>query len=68
MGQVGKLGYFGVRFRTKKYAVSYFSAESEAIALRPTEKRPQVQERGTVVEDLNAGGEGLLSRRRYSCA
>ena len=38
MGQVGKLGYFGVRFRTKKYAVSYFSAESEAIALRPTEK------------------------------
>src|SRR5260221_10323221 len=42
-----RLGYFGVRFRTKKYAVSYFSAESEAIALRPTEKRPQVQERGT---------------------
>jgi len=33
-----RCGYFKVRFRTKKYAVSYFLAESEAIALRPTER------------------------------
>jgi hypothetical protein len=33
-----RCGYFEVRFRTKKYAVSYFLAESEAIALRPTER------------------------------
>src|SRR5208282_6380092 len=30
--------YFEVRFRAEKYGVPYFLAESEAIALRPTEK------------------------------
>ena len=30
--------YFEVRFRAKKYGVPYFLAESEAIALRPTER------------------------------
>jgi hypothetical protein len=30
--------YFGVRFRTEKYAVPYFLAESEATVLRPTER------------------------------
>src|ERR1700757_2727082 len=30
--------YFEVRFRAEKYGVPYFLAESEAIALRPTER------------------------------
>jgi hypothetical protein len=34
-------------FERKNVLCHIFSAESEAIALRPTEKRPQVQERGT---------------------
>src|ERR1700721_4162682 len=41
-------GYFEVRFRTEKYGVPYFLAESEAIALRPTERgrRSKSAERG----------------------
>src|SRR6202035_5207457 len=40
--------YFEVRFRAEKYGVPYFLAESEAIALRPTERgrRSKSAERG----------------------
>src|SRR5580700_9653668 len=40
--------YFEVRFRAEKYGVPYFLAESEAIALRPTERgrRCKSAERG----------------------
>jgi len=40
--------YFEVRFRAEKYGVPYFLAESEAIALRPTERgrRRKSAERG----------------------
>ena len=49
--------YFEVRFRAKKYGVPYFLAESEAIALRPTEKgrRSKSPEKTSGVEDLNGG-------------
>ena len=41
-------GYFEIRFRAEKYGVPHFLAESEAIALRPTEKvrRSKSAERG----------------------
>src|SRR5271166_5063223 len=40
--------YLEVRFRAEKYGVPYFLAESEAIALRPTERgrRSKSAERG----------------------
>jgi hypothetical protein len=57
-------GYFEVRFRTKKYAVSYFSGRKRSKAKRPTEKRSQVQERVPAVEDLN-GGTPSFSRGRH---
>src|ERR1700738_182071 len=40
--------YFEVRFRAEKYGLPYFLAESEAIALRPTERgrRSKSAERG----------------------
>src|ERR1700730_13809422 len=65
--------YFEVRFRTEKYGVPYFLAESEAKQSDPRKEAVGARARHAV-EDLNGGhrlaalGVGRLSRRRYSCA
>jgi hypothetical protein len=40
-----------IRFRTKKYAVSYFFDRKQSKAKRPMGKRPQEQARGNAVEE-----------------
>src|SRR5271157_4642530 len=64
--------YFEVRFRTEKYGVPYFLAESEAKQSGPRKEAVGARARNAV-EDLNGGnrrealGGGRLSRRRHSC-
>src|SRR3984957_20329867 len=63
--------YFEVRFRTEKYGVPYFLAESEAKQSDPRKEAAGARARNAV-EDLNGGhrraalGAGRLSRRRHS--
>jgi hypothetical protein len=63
--------YIEVRFRAEKYVVTYFLAESEAIALRPTERgrRSKSAEcgRGFKWRGPTQWGAGRLSRRRHPC-
>ncbi len=65
--------YFEVRFRTEKYGVPYFLAESEAKQSDPRKGAVGARARNAV-EDLNGGhrrealGVGRLSRRRHSCS
>src|SRR5580704_8448849 len=67
--------YFEVRFRTEKYGVPYFLAESEAKQSDPRKEAAGARASGLgrTVEDLNGGhrraalGRGRLSRRRHSC-
>src|SRR5260221_4815654 len=69
---------FEVRFRTEKYVVTYFSAESEAKQSDPRKEAASARAASLPrrVEDLNVQGTprfaregaGRLSRRRYSCA
>ena len=66
--------YFEVRFRTEKYGVPYFLAESEAKQSGPRKEAVGARARHAV-EDLNGrclasvrDEEGIrLSRKRHSC-